>query len=623
MYKNKNAITLVELIITITLLVILWVVWFLSFISYMVSVRDSSRVIELWNIESVLWWYVLKSWFYPEPTDFEEITYSWSIVWNQWKFWNSVSSIISYSQDVLDPLTNTEYAYSVKNSRWEYQIAWVLEETPGLVSSNLYIDETYAWKIWVKDWTAIVRWNYNWEVISVTLNWINNILAVPSIIASNLSSLDLGDIMDNNRLVYDGFNNLPATYTWTIYDLDKNIDFSPNTLLVFSWSISNLTQAHNQVILLQEVQKAYSWSLLWNLISVNRIDPSDLFSAEPSSKIVILACDLINFKIKYFAECWGIDFITFFVINVLHIDITNLPWNQITTVFQDADWNYVFWTNHWLSFHDWTEWITYTKQNSDLVRNFITSVTQDNNWDYWIWTDNWISKLEIGDMFEAGDDIWTTFDKDILFKSHIQYIYTDSDWVVWIWTNQWVTAYNWDVWSDYTAQTSWLTHDNITAIYNDSNWYVWFWTNSQWVDRYTILDWSVVNYNSWDLPDHRVSYIFEATNWDVWVWTEWWIWKTSDSWTTWSSFTTSNWLVDNVVTYIFESTTWEIWIWTKWWLSMYDWVSWTNYETSNADTSKKLTWDNVYLVYEDETQSIIVFNDWWVDTIDSLWNIIP
>ena len=79
MYKNKNAITLVELIITITLLVILWVVWFLSFISYMVSVRDSSRIIELWNIESVLWWYVLKSWFYPDPTDFEKITYSLSI----------------------------------------------------------------------------------------------------------------------------------------------------------------------------------------------------------------------------------------------------------------------------------------------------------------------------------------------------------------------------------------------------------------------------------------------------------------------------------------------------------------------------------------------------------------
>jgi len=59
-------------------------------------------------------------------------------------------------------------------------------------------------------------------------------LAVPSIIANNLNSIDLVDIINNNRFVYDGYNNLPASYTGTIYKLDENLDFSANNLVVFS-----------------------------------------------------------------------------------------------------------------------------------------------------------------------------------------------------------------------------------------------------------------------------------------------------------------------------------------------------------------------------------------------------
>jgi len=179
MYKNNKAITIVELIIVVGILIILWVVWYLSLTSYMVSVRDSSRIVELENIESALWWYVLRIWYYPEPSGSQDILFSWAIVWNQWTFWNSVAKKISYSLDTVDPLTGNEYTYSTKNSKKEYSLAWVLEESPGLVSSNLYLNETYAWKIWEKKWTALVKWNFNWEVISILVNWTNNILAVP------------------------------------------------------------------------------------------------------------------------------------------------------------------------------------------------------------------------------------------------------------------------------------------------------------------------------------------------------------------------------------------------------------------------------------------------------------
>jgi hypothetical protein len=39
------------------------------------------------------------------------------------------------------------------------------------------------------------------------------ILAVPSIVSTNLLYTDLVNILDNNKLVLNGFENLPASYS--------------------------------------------------------------------------------------------------------------------------------------------------------------------------------------------------------------------------------------------------------------------------------------------------------------------------------------------------------------------------------------------------------------------------
>ncbi len=625
MYKNKYWVTLVEIITVTTILIILWIVWILTFSSYLVSVRDSSRLIELENIESSLWIYVLKNWFYPDPTDWAEITYSWQVVWIQWTFWKTVSDAIWYSKDVVDPLTKNEYTYSIKNTRKEFSIAGVMEERPWLVSSNMLIWKTNANKIWTKKWIAVIKWNYNGEVLSILTNWVTNILAIPSIISSDLSTTDLLDIINNNKLVYNDFENLPASYEWSIYKLDSGLDFSSNNLIVFSWSVSVLKQTYNQVSLLKDLKNAYSWSLLWKTISVNKIDELDLFSVEPSMKIKILACDLVNFKLKYFVECWWIDFITFFIINVLHIDISNIPWTKITTVYQDNHWNFLFWTNAWIAIFDWINWIIYSKNNSSLINDNVTSITQDTLWRYRIWTVNRISRLDPGDdLFNRDDDVWHTFGNSELVSTHIQYIYTDSYWVIWIGTNLWVSSYNGEIWSEYTKKNSWITHNNITVIYNDISWNVWFWTNSQWVDKYNISDWVVTNYNSWKLPDHRIKYIFEDTWWNIWIWTYSWIWITNDYWDNWEQYTNSNtswWLINNDINYLFEDSYGNIWVWTVNWLSKYNWTIWETYSTFHSSTHK-LLWNNIFLINQDWNWNIIIFSEWWLDTINNNWDVI-
>ncbi|MDP2395402.1 MAG: prepilin-type N-terminal cleavage/methylation domain-containing protein [bacterium] len=49
---NKKGISVIELIIVITVIAILSVISLLSYKSYLVSVRDSSRLVELQNIET-------------------------------------------------------------------------------------------------------------------------------------------------------------------------------------------------------------------------------------------------------------------------------------------------------------------------------------------------------------------------------------------------------------------------------------------------------------------------------------------------------------------------------------------------------------------------------------------
>ncbi|MDP2091107.1 MAG: two-component regulator propeller domain-containing protein [Candidatus Gracilibacteria bacterium] len=617
---NKKGISVIELIIVITVIAILSVISLLSYKSYLVSVRDSSRLVELQNIETGLGSYVIRSGFYPDPTNGVNITYSGSELWKQGTFGDDVSNLVGYSKGVYDPLTKNQYTYSLKNSRREYSIAGVLEERPGLVAYNKLHSQVSAAEKGKTKGIAIVKGNYNGELISIQLNGLTYVLALPSIVSSDLSSLDIVDILNNNNLVYNDYGNIPASYSGTKYSFDENIDFAPNNLLLYSGIVSDLRETYNQVGLLQNVRLAYSGSILGKSISVNRLDDTDLFSPEPSNKIKILACDLINFKLKYFVECGKVDFLTFFVVNVLNIDISNLPGNQITAVYQDDDGNFVFGTNNGIAFFDGINWVVYKKQDSGLVLNHITSVNQDNNGDYWIGTSNGINKLVLGDFVDKSDDVWFTYNKTILKNSHIQYIYTDSNGVVWIGTNQGATSYNGEVWTDYTRKSSGITHNNITAIYNDSAGYVWFGTNSKGVDRYKMSDGTVENYNAGNLPNHIVKYIFEDSNSKVWVGTQGGIGITSNSGTSWTTYTTANTsggLINNNITYLFEDSSGNIRVGTTGGVSKFNGSSWTNYDTGDG-----LLGNYVFLITEDDNGNILIFTNGGLDTIDASGNII-
>ena len=567
---------------------------------------------ENWNLKTSLSLFSTVNWKYPEPTNWVDIQYNWWKIWNQWTFWkDTIRNIRIISSVPKDPLYNNEFTYSVTTNRMEYEIAWIVES--DLSYNNIFF------KTSASNWTKVyIDWNYNWLIAKTNILWTTYVLATPSIISTDLTNTNIENIINNNKLTYKNYTSFPSSYKPYIENWNNSFNFSPNNIIVFSWSLNDLNDTNNQIAFLENIQNSYYWT---NVINDSSIIRNIVNFDSTENRFKTLACNVINFSLKHFVECNWLDFLTYYVINILHIDINNLPWNKIEVVFQDSLWNYWFWTNWWIALYDWINWIIYDKNNSDLINDHITSITEDNNWFYWFGTVNWISKFDWSTWINYS---WTT-----LVNTHIQYLYSNSDWTVRIWTNWWVTTYNDETWNNYTKKTDWLSHNNITAIYQDSDENIWFWTNSKWVDKYFLVDWEWeisnykwINTSNW-LPNNKINYIYEDNSNNVWFGTNWWLWKlTWDSdnpsnWTPYTNINTGYGLIHDKIRYIFEDNSNNLWFGTEWWISKYDWNStWTSYTTSEW-----LLWNIIYAIFKEDNWNILILNNWWMNTIDNNWII--
>lgn len=292
--KNKKAFTLVELLIVIFLLTIMTTIWFISYLKFLRDWRDTERIDTMTNITQLLELELTKNWSYPDPDDSTNIYYSWSLLWAQWTFWDTIyDSIQDLEKKPLDPLTWDFYAYSVTNIWDAYEIWWIQEVDKKLYINNLFIDKTYADD--TIDITALVMWTYNKKVISTITTSLTNtwfVFISPSIISSDLSSTAILDILTSQKLVYTWYNNAPANFSSIDIDLNWWFDFTPNNSIVFSWSYELLkNNLLNRLELLENIQNAFSGTILenetWKIRTVN-IDlnnPSD--EVKELSKMVV------------------------------------------------------------------------------------------------------------------------------------------------------------------------------------------------------------------------------------------------------------------------------------------------------------------------------------------------
>ena len=238
----QKAFTLVELLVVITILSILWTIAFIYVHENLWSARDTNRIADMENITSVLELELVDTNIVPEPSNAVDITYSWSLAWKQWTFWKSViTQLRKFGQDIpLDPLFENEFSYSITSTKREYQVASLretLDEEEGiwdLVLDSIVVDAHAA-----SIETAYVRGNYNGFMVRAGDRNQVYFIATPSIISNDLSSTNAIDIITNQKLVYNEFFNLPASYEPHMA-VDGGFNFNVTDPVVYSWSIDAL-----------------------------------------------------------------------------------------------------------------------------------------------------------------------------------------------------------------------------------------------------------------------------------------------------------------------------------------------------------------------------------------------
>ena len=248
---NKQAFTLVELIVVITILAILWTIAFISLQWYSKDARDSVRISDVSNMKTALELFHLDSWKYPLPDDGETVVYSWAIVWTQWDFWTTVLSQLSRSLSEIptDPVNDKKYIYSVSWNKNQFEILNPLEWDLALntISQTNAASEARIPKI---------SGEYNGLYVKTG----NYIVATPSLITAYwyISWADLSTTILSSMVV-EWYWNIPSIWnslsnTWAISWI----------VLSATWIINKDSTDAEKISVMKTIQSAYTGSnLAW------------------------------------------------------------------------------------------------------------------------------------------------------------------------------------------------------------------------------------------------------------------------------------------------------------------------------------------------------------------------
>ena len=487
-------------------------------------------------------------------------------------------------------------------------------------------------------WTAHIDWNYNWLLAKVTIWSVTYVLAVPSIIWTEV--WDLVDIINNNRLTYDWYSNLWKSYSWTTFD----INWSPtlvltNKLLIYTWSLGDLEDPNKQIQFVKDLQIAYYPTSVSDIPKIqNILDIDPIWNPEWTKFIAQTLINTIDPSLEVTAiltENSKIlsNWLTYNTCNTSKVLCSNL----VYSIYKDTVWNMWFWTARWVSNFDWdSTWVTYTTPN--LVNNLVYSIYQDTAWNMWFGTWQWISKYDWS--------TWTNYtvastSPNWLVDDYVKSIKQDTAWNMWFWTAMWVSRFDWTTWTNYTTANSDLLNNNVYSVFQDTTWNMWFgtqwwvnkfdwtaWTSyttsnsglgsnltrsisqdtwwNMWFDA-SKFDWATwTNYTTPNIVHNSIYAVYWDIWWNVWVGTYWWISKYN--WSTWESFTITNSdLTENSINSIFQDTSWDMWFGTEWWwLNKFDWTIWTSYTTPDIN-------DNyIQSVYQDAAWNMWFGTYWWI-----------
>jgi len=261
MKKQNKAFTLVELIVVITILAILWTIAFISLQWYSSQARDSKRLSDIQNIKKSLELFSLNTWKYPLPDTWVEYSFSWELLWTQWIVWDQVSINLSrnLNEKPLDPLSETEYVYSVTNTQTQFEILWLYES--DLIWTNIGANLVFAQQsnAATQDY-AKISWTYNWIYVKSP----SFIFPTPSIINALNTEIDFNtNSWAIQSQVITWWDNNIWLWTWALSDLT----------MTYTWVINNNSSDAEKISVIETLQNFYSGT---SLSSIDEI--ADLLS---------------------------------------------------------------------------------------------------------------------------------------------------------------------------------------------------------------------------------------------------------------------------------------------------------------------------------------------------------
>jgi len=599
------AFTLVELIVVMSLLIILATISYFSINWLIKNSRDVVRLENLNTIEKAITFFKIEKGFYPEPDDSKFVYYNWFDLWQQWEFWNRVfRQIWIVNKKPVDILAENNFTYSLSYDKNQYEV-WASIEWNNFDQYNEYsllFDNIYARsKI---NWKSLVVWNYNWKVLKYETSDLIYLFALPTLITKDLSNLELENILYNQKLSYKWYWNLPASYSWTIFDVNWWFEFTPNLLLIYIWTKDALINETTRLEVLDNIAKAYSWTILEDEPWIVEIVDLDIDSEEPSKEVKQIAYDIINTElsidIPIIVESWD---------NWLSYDLSPLLIDADTRfITQDTSWTFWFATKQWVIEFDWN-WNIELYTEEDWLADIDTrSIIEDDELYLWFATNKWVTKYD-------NEDTWETYDYlDWLIDNDVVAIAEDGDWNLWFATKKWVSMYDWTDFTNYDQKKTWLANKLVTCITVDSANNLWFWT-IDWVSKFYIDEdwdehWETFDEKDW-LIDKSVLSIYTDRDDNIWVWTIEWISKIewdadNEEHIFTDNYTEEDWLIDKRVQVIYQN--WGMRFWTAAWLSKFDWDEhWDSYTIDNW-----LVDNDVQSIYEDTNWNLWVWTKKWV-----------
>jgi len=210
--KNKQAFTLVELIVVITILSILGTIAFLSFNGYSSSARDSTRLTDLDSLGKGMEVMISKWWTLPRPSNAITLTAWATTIWYQWYADKTVLGMISMS-DAKDPLDGIYYTYVINANQNKYQVLWFLESWDSITyNPSPLIDTVYAEPTSYSGRTIITKW----QPLGVLLNSGSLLPIQTSYNISSFTGIDISTTSTWYTTVLDNTSSGKITWTWTV-----------------------------------------------------------------------------------------------------------------------------------------------------------------------------------------------------------------------------------------------------------------------------------------------------------------------------------------------------------------------------------------------------------------------